>query len=355
MDIKTFENYLYRIQGKTIAVVYIFEGENASGYEHYDIWKSDVISEWILSIQENNCRPLIMDARTFISKVMNHTLPIVDAVINLNNGNIDLSTLSLVPSVCSFIDIPCIPCNATSIISGENKLYSNCIAQYCGIQLPDERRGGNNCIYRPFNYGSSRGTRKIQNLSNNKNGIYQEFITGYDITTPILYDPLSEDLSILPTVMYYSEDKNTEWFFNEKVKEKRSGYKKQILTLDKKTEEIYLRIAKTIQIKTFCRIDARIKCSDPKEWNELVLAPIPFKKIYFIEINPMPTIKKNINFHNSIDSISQSSNLGKLYEMYKKHRQDYSPTGFILFCSLMSILKPSIKEKGIDSILTDKI
>ena len=128
MTKEEFKNALHRIQGKTIAVVYIFEGEQGEGFEHYDIWQSDVISEWLYAIQQNHCRPLIMDVRTFILKAMSQTLPEIDFVLNLNNGNKVLSTLGLVPSVCSFLNIPCIPCNTVSIIAGEHKGIANYVA-----------------------------------------------------------------------------------------------------------------------------------------------------------------------------------------------------------------------------------
>lgn len=138
MNINDFQNSIYKIQKKTIALVYIFENEKSVGYGHYDIWKSDVISAWILAIQEIDCKPLILDARTFAEKAFNKSLPQVDAVINLNNGNVNLSTLALIPSICSFMGIPCVPCNATSIISGENKFFSNCIAEYLNLNVPQK-------------------------------------------------------------------------------------------------------------------------------------------------------------------------------------------------------------------------
>ncbi len=93
MNINDFQNSIYKIQKKTIALVYIFEDEEAVGYEHYDIWKSDVISEWILAIQEINCKPLILDARTFAEKAFNKSLPQVDAVINLNTQQYSLKKI----------------------------------------------------------------------------------------------------------------------------------------------------------------------------------------------------------------------------------------------------------------------
>lgn len=42
---------LHTLQGKTIGVVYTYEGEDAPGFSHYHFWESDIISKWILAIQ----------------------------------------------------------------------------------------------------------------------------------------------------------------------------------------------------------------------------------------------------------------------------------------------------------------
>lgn len=339
MNINKFQSYLNKTQGKTIALIYIFENENALGYAHYDIWKSDVISEWLMAVYENKCKPLIFDIRTFVEKAMSNSLPKIDAVINLNNGNIELSTLSLVPSICSFIGVPCIPCNATSIISGENKFFSNCIAKQCDLNVPNEMNEGEQGIFRSINFGSSRGTFKTTNKTYQQNGFYQEFINGYDITTPLLYNPFTENLELLPTVLYYPKDKDISWFFNEQVKEARGGYNKGIVSIDGELEKCYKKIASSIQINTFCRIDARVKCTNSDSFDKMIQNPINYNDTYFVEINPMPTLKKNINIHNSLSSISRESKFYELYNLYNRSRSENStPTGFILFCSLLSIL-----------------
>ena len=347
MTKEEFKNALHRIQGKTIAVVYIFEGEQGEGFEHYDIWQSDVISEWLYAIQQNHCRPLIMDVRTFILKAMSQTLPEIDFVLNLNNGNKVLSTLGLVPSVCSFLNIPCIPCNTVSIIAGEHKGIANYVASAAQLNIPRFVSNNDEGIFRPFNFGSSRGVIKEKNHLSLTEGLYQEFIKGYDITTPILYNPLLDDLQVLPTVMYYSEDKSIEWFFNEEVKEKRGGYKKRILHLDTTAEYKFIDTAKKIGINSFCRIDARVKCNSADEWDGLCSGPIPADIIYFIEINPMPTLKHNINIHNSLDAIDEENSFYECYNEYKEFISEPCHTGFLLLCSMLANLKPSIKEKGI--------
>ena len=98
-----YENLLAQIEGSTIAVIYVFQGDNTSSFQHYDPWKSDVISDWLRAIQELNCIPFILDVRTFAQKSLNGTLPHIDYVINLNAGTTNLSVLGLVPSICAFI------------------------------------------------------------------------------------------------------------------------------------------------------------------------------------------------------------------------------------------------------------
>ena len=113
MNTAQYKETLCSIYGKTIAIVYIFEGDEAEGYKHYEIWKSDVISSWMFAVEELHCMPLIMDMRTFVQKAMNNTLPYIDYVINLNNGTLNISVLGVVPSICNFLNIPCIPCDTT--------------------------------------------------------------------------------------------------------------------------------------------------------------------------------------------------------------------------------------------------
>ena len=111
------KNIFESITGKTIAIVYIFEGEDAPGFEHYHIWRGDVISEWLKATQDLRGLPFILDVRTFVEKAMNNTLPKIDYVINLNCGSCELSPMGIVPSVCGFLKIPCIPCDTAAIVS----------------------------------------------------------------------------------------------------------------------------------------------------------------------------------------------------------------------------------------------
>ena len=50
MTRKEYENMLSKIEGSTIAVVYVFQGDSTPSFQHYDPWKSDVISDWLNEI-----------------------------------------------------------------------------------------------------------------------------------------------------------------------------------------------------------------------------------------------------------------------------------------------------------------
>ena len=175
MNNEEYNKLLQDLYGKTIAIIYIFEGEDAAGYGHYEVWKSDVISSWMFAIEELHCLPLIMDIRTFVQKALNKSLPYIDYVVNLNNGSKIISTLGLVPSVCSFLNIPCIPCNTTTIVCGEHKKLSNIIAEGIGLNVPKTLPTSDNTgITRPIGLGSSLGVKRgINNSVQNNSYIYQ--------------------------------------------------------------------------------------------------------------------------------------------------------------------------------------
>ena len=226
MTRKEYENMLSQIEGSTIAVVYVFQGDNTSSFQHYDPWKSDVISDWLNAIQELHCMPFILDVRTFAQKALNGTLPHIDYVVNLNAGTKELSVLGLIPSICSFINVPCIPSNAVSTLVGENKYISNLLAYALNTIVPKEIESTDpNGIFRPLNLGSSRGVQKTfpsQNIPSEY--LYQEFIPGFDMTIPFMYNPLSEQVDILPPIMYCPDIIDTKWFLGEKEKDSHIGY-----------------------------------------------------------------------------------------------------------------------------------
>lgn len=323
---------------KTVALVYIFESENANGYNHYDIWDGKIISGWLQAIDELGCIPYILDARTFAFKAANGSLPHIDFVLNLNNGATELSTLAMVPALASFLALPCIPANASAILLGENKRASDLIARQIGIQTPAHLASDSpNGVSRPLSLGSSRGV-KIGALDHNCDHLYQEFISGFDVTTPCLRNPFSGELETLPSIAYIPHSKNPAWFLGEQEKEQRSAYSKIHVKLCDKVESQLIRLAETMDIQSFCRFDARVKTDSTLSLDvEKLPNPIEINDYYFLEINPLPTLKENTAFLNSFDLLSKDSLLHKSFTQFKDVFQSASDIAFVLLCAMASL------------------
>ena len=99
-------------------------------------------------------------------------------------------------------------------------------------------------------------------------------------------------------------------------------------------KEKYLELAKTFGISCYCRIDARFSCTSIYDVQELFNDPIALDNLYFLEINPMPTIKEGINFLTSMNAILENDPIYQCYELYKKQVPNPSHIGFILSCSM---------------------
>lgn len=349
MNVK--ERYIDKIQsikGKTVAIVYIFEGEDAPGFRHYHVWKSDVISSWMNAVQSLHCMLLVLDVRTFVEKALSRTLPKIDFVINLNCGSCELSPMSLVPATCAFIGIPCIPCNAVTIVTGENKRLSNLIAKGIGLNVPQElspsdERG----IYRPLNLGSSCGVirGKVPNYASD--GLYQEFLPGYDITTPIVYNPLKNDFDFFPSIIYLPNSPNLNWYFGAEEKDLGEGYHRGVIpNLSEELRKSYLKLIKAMGINSYCRIDARLRCEDISVAESLQQQPLSQDNLYFIEINPMPTVKINNSFGFCFSAITQENSFYPCVQIFQENIGDTTIHSFLLSCAMLA-LKPDTEKKRI--------
>lgn len=329
---------LHTIQGKTIGVVYTYEGEDAPGFSHYHFWESDIISKWLMAIQQLHCRPFILDVRTFVEKAIAETLPHLDYVLNLNCGGCELSPMALIPSICSFFKIPCIPCDSVAILSGENKRLSNLSAFATGLNVPKSLpRDNPDGLFRPLNLGSSIGIKKGPLTGDEPDGLYQEFIKGYDITTPIVYNPYSGQMDFMPTVIYIPEEESVDWYLGETYKDTRSGFKRgTIFSLEKNLEKKYLELLQNLSINTFCRIDARIKCQSRDELKSILNKPLSLEKVYFVELNPMPTVWINNAFSHSFSMISEDHTIYPYIKALESITDECNVHNFLLSLSMLA-------------------
>ena len=334
------QNIIDTLAGKTIAIVYIFENENVAGFGHFLVWKDKILTGWLNAVYELKCVPYILDVRTFMQKASNHSLPHIDYVINLNSGCNELSTMGLVPSICSFLGIPCLPCDATAILTTENKRISNYIALGANLQTPKFLNSQNNCgIYRPINLGNSIGIEKKHFADFEKNGIYQEFIPGYDVTIPIVYNFLSKEIDILPPTIYFPESLDPNWIYDEKTKEEDKGLiRLQFSQIQEKCKKEILEFFQIFDIKTYARIDARMKQTEILSY-EVINQPFSFDNCYFLEINSMPTIEEDDGFDLAYKAVQNNPN-NSFYNCIMEYVNSITkPTinGFLLASSILSI------------------
>lgn len=333
-----YHKMLDSIKGKVIAIVYNFGKEKAPGYSIYESWKSDVISSWMVAVDELGAIPLVLDARTFISKIVNNTMPQVDYVVNLCNGLKDISVLGAVPAICAFAALPCIPNSAKTIMIGEDKRISNYLALSSGINIPRETQiECVNGIIRPISLGSSIGVMKTPSSRPVFDYICQEFIEGYDITIPIMYNPLCDDLEVLPGVLYLPHDMNPDWFLGEEEKLLHKEYEKISIKIPSVIQEYLLKLVKLFQVDTYCRVDTRIRTGKILSRDEVQHFSFGLDNTYFLEINTMPTIKEGINFHTAIASMNSENKLAAAFQMYQCYITTPSTTGFILSSSILAL------------------
>ena len=337
MNIQQYKTSLNILKNKVIAIVYTFQNENWKE-KYYDPWKGDVIADWTRAIYEIKCVPYVIDFESFAQKAFNNSLPKIDYVINLNNGSKNLSSLGLVPSICSYLNIPCIPTKTETLLMGENKFVSNCLAEACGIKipkyLPDDDPDG---IIRPNSSGSSKGIH-LGNDKNNQNDLHQEFIKGFDMTISFMYNPLKSRLSIVSPIMYVPNNNDINWHLGDKQKERRNEYSKQSARINNDFAESLERYAQTyFSINSLCRIDTRVKCYKNEDILYYSSHIIERERIYFLEINPLPTIKDGVNFANALENADENSDFNKCRKEFNNVFEDNSITSFILSTLMLSL------------------
>lgn len=334
-------NRLKALRGKTIAIVYIFEKEDADGFGHFLTWKDKILTGWLNAVYELECLPYIIDVRTFMQKASNYSLPHIDFVINLNSGCTELSTMGLVPSICSFLNIPCIPCDAVAILTTEHKKISNYIAIGTGLQTPKFLDTENTFgIFRPINLGNSIGIEKKYFSDFEADGVYQEFIPGYDVTIPIAYNYLSQELDILPPTLYFPNTHDPNWIFDEETKKEDKGLTRlQFLEIEESTKHEILNFFRIFGIKTYGRIDVRLK--EPYLLSSKVInKPFSFSSCYFLEINSMPTIESCDGFDLAFKNVLSNKNHSFHECVYEYVTSIKNPTinGFLLACSMLATI-----------------
>ena len=222
------------------------------------------------------------------------------------------------------------------------------IAQSTGLTVPNDIVDlDTEGIFRPFGLGSSIGVKKmtLAEKSSDMHGLLQEFICGYDITTPIVFNPITGNLDFLPTVLYIPEKDSTNWFLGETEKESRSGFKRvSILNLSTELKQVFLKYAHNMSITTYCRIDARIKCNSTDELSHILAHPLTLNNTFFVEMNPMPTVWINNALSYSFQNINTIQSFDEYLLQLKKHVPKKNIHNFLLSISMFALYHSHVQK-----------
>ena len=344
---KEFSEFLGNLPGRTAAIVYSFAPAKRPKELWYDRWQTEVLSFYGQAIQGLGVEPYFMDVDSFCERAIAGRLPDLDFVINLNAGVRPISNWALVPAVASWCDIAILPCEADIIIAGERKDLSNLVAEKMGLRIPHTYTAASlaslppetQVIAKPRDLGGSEGIeiRPKKTLEPKRDYIYQEVIAGYDITLPVLYDPVLGSIQPLPAVAYRPANDDPRWFHSRESKIQGVGYQKKIVDLAEEHKAALISFAEEFGIITYCRLDLRVAAGSWAEAFEVRDEPPP---IYFIEINPMPTLRRNINFISSLQeptrlSATQSATLSAVQSRCQTAREPQLVQGaWVLACAM---------------------
>lgn len=73
---------------------------------------------------------------------------------------------------------------------------------------------------------------------------------GFDITTPAIFNPLTENFDFLPTIVYVPKNQDINWFFGETAKEEKIGYQRELVyDLCDSLKEKYIELIRIIGVK----------------------------------------------------------------------------------------------------------
>lgn len=128
------------------------------------------------------------------------------------------------------------------------------------------------------------------------------------------------------------------WYFGEREKALGEGYRRGVISrLSEQLKEAYLKLIRTMGINTYCRIDARLHCENISLAHTLRKQPLSVENMYFVEINPMPTIKLDNSFGFCFSSITKEDAFYPCVELFQKTIGDTSVHSFVLSCSMLAL------------------
>jgi len=305
-----FCDRIVSLQGHSAAVVYGFAPAGTFTQIWYDQWRSAVISSYGIALEELDLHPYFVDANSFAHQALDGSLPEVVCAFNLNAGITPIHHWSMVPSVASWCGVRPFPSEADVLIVGERKDTASLIAQECGFKVPKSYSkhqlqaldSDELFVLKPRDLGGSVGLKLLtgrelaaeENVT--KTDVIQQFVPGFDLTIPVVWQPTLGKHRCLAGVMYLPNDKSQSWFHSADSKKSGQGYSKRVIEIPRELENLLVSFAERIELGPYSRIDLRLRCDLDAEDNLDWKAAEPT----FIEVNPLPTLRSGINFLNVV-------------------------------------------------------
>lgn len=343
-----FREQIKSLWGKSAAVVYGFAPAGRFTQIWYDRWRSSVISSYGNALEELGLHPYFVDAATFARQALDGSLPEVICAFNLNAGITPIHHWSMVPSVASWCGIKPFPSEADVLIVGERKDTANLIARECGFAVPRTFHKEQlplippdmPVIVKPRDLGGSVGLMRstagelVADDISQFTDVIQEFVRGFDLTIPVVWQPTQGRHRCVAGVIYLPEDNSLDWYHSAETKKSRQGYSKQVIPIPAELEFMLVGFAKRIELGPYARIDIRVQCAPNAHGDIDWVTADPI----FIEVNPLPTIRHGINFLNVVEhEIFQSAFKSEATELAEILRHPSSAHAFVLACALATL------------------
>jgi hypothetical protein len=289
-------------------VVYSFRAETTPRKLWYDQWRSDVIAAYGAALEILGVHPYFCDVTTFCRQALARQLPDLVAAFNLNAGIAPIAHWAFMPAVSAWCDVPPLPTSADVLIVGERKDTASLMARELGLTVPTTYDAGaiasipgeTELVAKPRDLGGSVGIFRMTalDLTSGKvqlqpGSLVQEFVSGLDLTVPVVFQPSTGRHRAVAGVLYIpSGDDPFGWIHDERTKLSRNGYDKVVIPIPSALEDRICRYAAHAELGPYSRLDMRVatQCLDPASQGFCV------EDAYFLEVNPMPTLRRGINF-----------------------------------------------------------
>jgi hypothetical protein len=266
-----------------------------------------------LGLETLGVHPYYLDVESFCRQALAKELPPLIGAFNLNAGITPIHHWCVVPAVAAWCDIEPFPVHADVLIAGERKDLASLIAQSVGLRCPADYdsarlaalRPEHDVVLKPRDLGGSVGVERLPasealaRLGQDRTLIVQDFVPGFDVTVPVVFQPTSGSHRAPACVLYMPDGPDRlNWIHDRTTKISSEGYRKLVVELPAAVETRISNFAATAQLGAYSRVDLRIAATTPEYENPTFWDA----EIAFLEVNPLPTLRHGINFLNVVAS-----------------------------------------------------